>query len=43
MKPHIKLKTPYGTIAPTAEQLSSQIAVLSRFPPVFQRFQRLAA
>ena len=31
MKPHIKLKTPYGTIAPTAEQLSSQIAVLSRF------------
>lgn len=31
MKPHIKLKTPHGTIAPTAEQLSSQIAVLSRF------------
>lgn len=31
MKPHIKLKTPDGTIAPTAEQLSSQIAVLSRF------------
>ena len=31
MKPHIKLKTPHGTIAPTTEQLSSQIAVLSRF------------
>ena len=31
MKPHIKLKTPHGTIAPTAEQLSSQIAVLSHF------------
>ena len=31
MKPHIKLKTPHGTIAPTAEQLASQIAVLSRF------------
>ena len=31
MKPHIKLKTPHGTIAPTAEQMSSQIAVLSRF------------
>lgn len=31
MKPHIKLKTPHGTIAPTAAQLSSQIAVLARF------------
>jgi len=30
MKPHIKLKTPHGTIAPTAAQLSSQIAVLAR-------------
>ena len=31
MKPHLKLKTPHGTIVPTAAQLSSQIAVLARF------------
>lgn len=31
MKPHIKLKLPHGTIAPTPEQLSSQIAVSARF------------
>ena len=31
MKPHIKLKTPVGTIAPTPEQLSTQIAVSARF------------
>ena len=31
MKPHIKLKTPVGTIAPTPEQMSSQIAVSARF------------
>lgn len=31
MKPHIKLKTPNGIIAPTAEQMSSQIAVSAQF------------
>lgn len=31
MKPHIKLKTPNGTIAPTPEQMASQIAVSARF------------
>ncbi|WP_277074053.1 DUF935 domain-containing protein [Simonsiella muelleri] len=31
MNPHIKLKTPHGTIAPTPEQLASQIAVSARF------------
>ena len=31
MKPHIKLKTPVGTIAPTPEQMSSQIAISARF------------
>lgn len=31
MKPHIKLKLPHGTIAPTPEQLSTQIAVSARF------------
>lgn len=31
MKPHIKLKTPNGTIAATPEQMASQIAVSARF------------
>ena len=31
MKPHIKLTTPNGTIAPTPEQMASQIAVSARF------------
>ncbi|MDK4680407.1 DUF935 family protein [Kingella negevensis] len=31
MKPHIKLKTPNGTILATPEQMSSQIAVSARF------------
>lgn len=31
MKPHIKLKTPNGIIAPTPEQMSSQIAISARF------------
>lgn len=31
MKPHIKLKTPHGTIAPTPDQLINHLAVSSRF------------
>ena len=31
MKPHIKLKTPNGIIAPTPEQMAGQIAVSARF------------
>ncbi len=31
MKPHIKLKTPVGTIAPTSEQMVRQLAVSARF------------
>ncbi|WP_038334271.1 phage portal protein family protein, partial [Kingella kingae] len=31
MKPHIKLKTPNGTILATPEQMASQIAVSARF------------